>query len=260
MFPAWDVNEWVSACICDVDCVWERGRKEGWTPGPKCQRRSEGQHQTPQQLINACRSDPNPAWNNTNTSKTPSKAPILTIITLSHRKAVKSTHPPHRFKLLSCLSCLAESQRWTKATDWAWKSWCGADKIRLHTIPVCNECTFWKNESEPTHKERGGMPFHTLVSELILVSDNGQISILFSNFACCTRWLATNEKCYAPDCLTRWICLPEGYPACSSETKRPLFDFYTAWPFLIGRDWLAWKSILRCAFDAALSFLHTVCR
>lgn len=88
----------------------------------------------------------------------------------------------------------------------------------------------------------------------------GQISILFSNFACCTSWLATDEKRYASNCLTHWICLPEGYPACNSETKRPLFEFYTAWPFLIGWDWLAWKSILRCAFDAALSLLHTVCR
>lgn len=66
---------------------------EGRTPGPERQRRFEGQHQTPQQLINACRGDPDPARNNTNTSKRPSKAPILTIITLSHRKAVKSTSP-----------------------------------------------------------------------------------------------------------------------------------------------------------------------
>lgn len=82
MFPAGDVNEWISACLCDVDCaskecisVWERGRIEGWTPGPEHQRRFEGQHQTPHQLINACRGDPDPARNNTNTSKTPSKAP-----------------------------------------------------------------------------------------------------------------------------------------------------------------------------------------
>lgn len=134
VFPAGDVNEWVSACMCDVDCVWkecicvrEKGRIEGWTPGPEHQRRFEGQHQTPHQLINACRGDPDPARNNTNTSKTPSKAPILTVITLSNRKAVKSTHQPHRFELLPCLSCLTEPQRWTKATDWVWKAWHGAD-------------------------------------------------------------------------------------------------------------------------------------
>lgn len=129
--------------------VWERGRIEGWTPGPERQRRFEGQHQTPQQLINACRGDPDPARNNTNTSKTPSKAPILTVITLSHRKAVKSTHQPHRFQLLPCLSCLTEPQRRTKATDWVWKAWHGADKIRSTPTLVCNGCTFPMHESEP---------------------------------------------------------------------------------------------------------------
>lgn len=111
---------WAMFTLC-VRSVFmcKKGRIEGWTPGPEDQRRFEGQHQTLHQLINACRGDPDPARNNTNTSKRPPKAPILTVITLSHRKAVKSTHQPHRFELLPCLLCLTEPQRRTKATDWA---------------------------------------------------------------------------------------------------------------------------------------------
>lgn len=251
----------LTVCVNSAFVCEKRGRIEGWSLGPEHQRRFEGQHQTPHQLINACRGDPDPARNNTNTSKTPSKAPILTVIASSHRKAVKSAHQPHRFELLPCLSRLTELQRWTKATDWVWKAWRGAAKIRFAPTPVCNRCTFAMHECEPRllfckeRRQKNCLFSHWYLSHYI-----GQISILFSNFACCTRWLATDEKRYASNCLTHWICLPEGYPACNSETKRPLFDFYTAWPFLIGWDWLAWKSILRCAFDAALSLLHTVCR
>lgn len=63
--PAGNVNEQAFACVCDADCVCarvcvceKRGRIAGWTPGPERQRRFEGQHQTVQQLINACRGDP----------------------------------------------------------------------------------------------------------------------------------------------------------------------------------------------------------
>lgn len=85
------------------------------------------------------------------------------------------------------------------------------------------------SDRNPTQKK------NCLFTHWCLSHDNGQISILFSNFACWTRWLATDEKCYASNCLTRWICLPEGYPACNSETKRPLFWFLHSVTFF---DWV----------------------
>lgn len=229
------------------------------TPGPEHQRRFEGQHQTPHQLINACKGDLDPARNNTNTSKTTSQAPILTVITPSHRKAVKSAH--QTIDLNCCLVYHVSLNRrdGQRLQIEFGRHGMGLTKLDSHqhqcVMGVLLPCMRVSPDYFSKTRQKNCLFSHWYLSYYI-----GQISILFSNFACCTRWLATDEKRYASNCLTRWICLPEGYPACNSETKRPLFDFYTAWPFLIGWDWLAWKSILRCAFDAALSLLHTVCR
>lgn len=161
----------------------ERGRTEGWTPGPERRRRFEGQHQTLHQLINACGVTPTQRG----TAKTHQNgSPGAPAVTPSHRKAGNSTQRSRVPAAALFTTSGGDAQRMA--------SWGIRRREPAALVPA--------RPASPTGKAK--------MKKLgwYLSHSAGQISILFSNFACCTRRLAPDEKRHASNRLTREsVCL-----------------------------------------------------